>query len=74
MDDYDGLVLAPAVPQFELHEFEGEDHLRLIALWKQRCVKWCMKTYGIARNDPCVCGSGKKLKKCCGAPDPRLDP
>lgn len=20
----------------------------------------------IGRNDPCICGSGKKLKKCCG--------
>lgn len=20
----------------------------------------------IGRNDPCVCGSGKKFKKCCG--------
>jgi uncharacterized protein YecA (UPF0149 family) len=19
------------------------------------------------RNDPCICGSGKKYKKCCGA-------
>ncbi|MDX9916499.1 MAG: preprotein translocase subunit SecA [Gudongella sp.] len=23
----------------------------------------------IGRNDPCPCGSGKKYKKCCGAPD-----
>ena len=23
------------------------------------------------RNDPCPCGSGKKYKKCCGAPKPR---
>lgn len=23
------------------------------------------------RNDPCPCGSGKKFKKCCGAPKPR---
>ena len=21
----------------------------------------------VGRNDPCVCGSGKKSKKCCGA-------
>jgi uncharacterized protein YecA (UPF0149 family) len=21
---------------------------------------------GIGRNDPCPCGSGNKLKKCCG--------
>jgi hypothetical protein len=24
-----------------------------------------MKTSGIGRNDPCLCGSGKKLKHCC---------
>lgn len=23
---------------------------------------------GVGRNDPCPCGSGKKYKKCCGAP------
>jgi tetratricopeptide (TPR) repeat protein len=23
----------------------------------------------VGRNDPCPCGSGKKYKKCCGAPD-----
>lgn len=31
---------------------------------------------GKIRNDPCVCGSGKKVKKCCGRDaiikDPRL--
>ncbi|MDD5299165.1 MAG: tetratricopeptide repeat protein [Gallionella sp.] len=24
------------------------------------------------RNDPCICGSGKKYKKCCGQPEPSL--
>lgn len=23
------------------------------------------------RNDPCTCGSGKKMKKCCGTPKPK---
>ena len=23
-------------------------------------------TIKIGRNDPCICGSGKKFKKCCG--------
>ncbi|MDG2764764.1 SEC-C metal-binding domain-containing protein [Vibrio parahaemolyticus] len=27
------------------------------------------KTKKVGRNDPCPCGSGKKYKKCCGAPD-----
>ena len=22
----------------------------------------------VGRNEPCVCGSGKKFKKCCGSP------
>ena len=29
----------------------------------------CARVHGfrkIGRNDPCVCGSGKKWKKCCG--------
>lgn len=25
----------------------------------------------VGRNDPCPCGSGKKFKKCCGAPGSR---
>ncbi len=25
------------------------------------------KSHKIGRNDPCICGSGKKYKKCCGA-------
>lgn len=24
------------------------------------------KSLKIGRNDPCICGSGKKYKKCCG--------
>jgi SEC-C motif-containing protein len=24
------------------------------------------KTVKVGRNDPCICGSGKKYKKCCG--------
>lgn len=24
------------------------------------------KASKVGRNDPCLCGSGKKLKKCCG--------
>ncbi|RLL46940.1 hypothetical protein D8M04_07015 [Oceanobacillus piezotolerans] len=25
------------------------------------------KEQGVGRNDPCICGSGRKFKKCCGA-------
>jgi preprotein translocase subunit SecA len=27
--------------------------------------------YGVKRNDPCPCGSGKKFKKCCHKPSSR---
>jgi len=29
-------------------------------------TKTVVKEVKIGRNDPCVCGSGKKYKKCCG--------
>ena len=25
-----------------------------------------VESFKIGRNDPCICGSGKKYKKCCG--------
>ncbi|MCV5638702.1 SEC-C metal-binding domain-containing protein [Escherichia coli] len=25
-----------------------------------------MSSLKVGRNDPCICGSGKKFKKCCG--------
>jgi len=31
------------------------------------------KILGSARNKPCPCGSGKKLKKCCGTLESRLE-
>ncbi len=40
---------------------EGEDHHHAKP---QTVVREAPKT---GRNDPCVCGSGKKYKKCCGA-------
>lgn len=39
---------------------EGEDHHHK----PQTVVRDSPK---VGRNDPCVCGSGKKYKKCCGA-------
>jgi SWIM/SEC-C metal-binding protein len=27
-----------------------------------------VQVVSIGRNDPCTCGSGRKYKKCCGAP------
>jgi hypothetical protein len=38
-------------------------------LERQEKIHQSLKTLGgkLNRNDPCVCGSGKKQKKCCGA-------
>ncbi|MDO8640876.1 MAG: SEC-C metal-binding domain-containing protein [Nitrosarchaeum sp.] len=30
--------------------------------WEQEIIV----SENIGRNDPCICGSGKKFKKCCG--------
>lgn len=38
--------------------------------WKQQQKKLFeeeAKSKGVGRNDPCICGSGKKFKNCCGA-------
>ncbi|WP_082786504.1 MULTISPECIES: SEC-C metal-binding domain-containing protein [Sporosarcina] len=30
-------------------------------------TKTFVNDVSIGRNEPCICGSGKKYKKCCGA-------
>ncbi|OGF48584.1 MAG: hypothetical protein A2231_11365 [Candidatus Firestonebacteria bacterium RIFOXYA2_FULL_40_8] len=49
---------------------------RMINSWKKlpAAVAWLKSVYGYdkpksERNDPCLCGSGKKYKKCCGMND-----
>jgi hypothetical protein len=42
-------------------EVEPDDDLLRQDLPEQRRVE------KVGRNDPCLCGSGKKSKKCCGA-------
>ncbi|HBG12087.1 MAG TPA: SEC-C domain-containing protein, partial [Clostridium sp.] len=34
---------------------------------KQKASGTIVKGAKVGRNDPCVCGSGKKYKKCCGS-------
>lgn len=34
---------------------------------KQKKKKPVVKQMDVGRNDPCICGSGKKYKNCCGA-------
>ncbi len=46
-----------------------QDLLETDAYWenyKKETIKKEAKEKGIGRNDPCLCGSGKKFKKCCG--------
>ena len=37
--------------------------------YRKRASTFRHESEPIARNDPCPCGSGKKFKKCCGAPE-----
>ncbi|WP_230459062.1 SEC-C metal-binding domain-containing protein [Terrilactibacillus tamarindi] len=41
------------------------DIQRLLGL-KVENTKTIVNEEQIGRNDPCICGSGKKYKKCCG--------
>ena len=46
-----------------------EEHLRLQKKFDDMKseIRTLAKSKNIGRNDPCLCGSGKKYKKCCGA-------
>ena len=46
-----------------------EEHLRLQKKFEDMKpqIRTLAKSKNIGRNDPCLCGSGKKYKKCCGA-------
>ena len=39
---------------------------RLDGRWYYLAGETDFRSPGIGRNDPCLCGSGKKWKKCCG--------
>ncbi|MBM3707588.1 MAG: hypothetical protein FJW69_04475 [Actinobacteria bacterium] len=41
-------------------KYSGTDLPGLIIILKIKC-----QIFTIRRNDPCICGSGKNLKKCC---------
>lgn len=44
--------------------FSEEKRKEIKDEWK--ASKTIVKEHKIGRNDPCICGSGKKYKKCCG--------
>ena len=52
------------VANIEINEQEPENTLELdVILNKPKTQTSALKSN---RNDPCICGSGKKVKKCCG--------
>ncbi|WP_067726067.1 SEC-C metal-binding domain-containing protein [Oceanobacillus damuensis] len=79
-DGFDAAIVHLAEVLYPICVINKIDHPRL-AEWKQDIVEtdsyWELekkkhiaeeaKSKGIGRNDPCICGSGKKFKKCCGA-------
>ncbi|MDD4564183.1 MAG: SEC-C metal-binding domain-containing protein [Eubacteriales bacterium] len=52
------------LPQWENVLTEGQRQ-EIAKVWKKS--KTIVKEKEPGRNDPCLCGSGKKYKKCCGA-------
>jgi uncharacterized protein YecA (UPF0149 family) len=44
----------------------GAAHLDGVAI-TERGKTFVHRAQKTGRNDPCPCGSGKKLKKCCGS-------
>ena len=51
----------------ELSQFTFKDEWQYIDSRLPDVKQYKRETPKIGRNDPCVCGSGKKYKKCCGA-------
>ena len=71
--DQDDLTTTPAQRHVLATEI-GKNLLHIHAFWlpmreaineRQRAQRVSNK---VGRNEPCPCGSGKKFKKCCGAP------
>jgi len=55
-----------AKPLTEGFEGSGENQPKKVTVTKRAEA-------AVGRNDLCPCGSGKKYKKCCGAPDHNND-
>lgn len=66
---YDDLVMAPPSPLFRIEDYESPEHLALIAHYRRAVIAWYVKTFKLGRNHPCMCGSGRKFKKCHGGGD-----
>ncbi|WP_010250776.1 SEC-C metal-binding domain-containing protein [Acetivibrio cellulolyticus] len=53
------------IAENERLEKESEELVKKINELKPQ-IHALAKELNIGRNDPCLCGSGKKYKKCCG--------
>ncbi len=49
----------------------GELALEIYSFWRGGPSDRVLRALDVGRNEPCPCGSGKKFKKCCGAPASR---
>ncbi|WP_010648005.1 SEC-C metal-binding domain-containing protein [Oceanobacillus massiliensis] len=79
-DGYDAAMVDLTEVLYPNCMINGIDHPQLLE-WKReiaetdrhweheqkKMIQEEAKSKGIGRNDPCICGSGKKFKKCCGA-------
>lgn len=65
---YYNMVAAKASWLYELEEWERHltEEERKELYKKQKLSTTYVKEVKVGRNDPCICGSGKKYKKCCG--------
>ncbi len=55
------------IAHHELAEFKRQDGLWVFADCEMNPKQPQRSSAKVGRNDPCVCGSGRKYKKCCGA-------
>ncbi len=52
-----------SLPEWQ-NVFTEEEQIKLFK--QQKSSTTIVKDKKVGRNDPCICGSGKKYKKCCG--------
>ncbi len=56
---------AEQMKQFEDSVITGDQLAQIRALYNRKPKQLVRKHAKIGRNDPCICGSGKKFKNCC---------
>ncbi len=61
----DEAEISEQMKQFEDSIITGDQLAQLRALYNRKPKQLVRKHAKIGRNDPCICGSGKKFKNCC---------